>query len=168
MKEKGLIQILLLEDNPNDAELLSAALEGGGLNCEIVRVETENAFRTALEGSLDLIISDYTLPSFDGKEALAMARKRRPDIPFIFVSGILGEDAAVDSLLGGATDYVLKHKFARFIPAVQRALSESREQVARREAEQALRRSEEKYRRLFEESPDTIFIASLDGTLMDV
>src|SRR5216117_2537679 len=132
----GRIQILLLEDNPRDAELVEATLEGAGLTCDIVCVDTEKGFRKTLERTLDLIISDYSLPSFDGKAALKIARECRPDVPFIFVSGTLGEEAAVDSLLSGATDYVLKHKFARLIPAVQRALREAQDQRARREAEQ--------------------------------
>src|SRR5437867_10899589 len=115
---KSATRILHLEDNPKDAELLCATLDAAGLSCEIVCVETEEAFRRALEGSFDLIISDYALPSFDGRSALAIARERRPDIPFIFLSGTLGEEAAVDTLLSGATDHVLNHKFARFIPAV--------------------------------------------------
>src|SRR5262245_33692780 len=94
---------------------------------EIVRVDTEAKFLEALDTPVDLIISDYTLPCFDGKTALKLARERRPDVPFIFVSGTIGEEVAIDSLLSGATDYVLKHKFARFVPAVPRALHEAQE-----------------------------------------
>lgn len=163
-------RVLHLEDNLKDAELLHATLEAAGLPCQIVRVDTEDAFRKALEGmpGLDLIISDFTLPSFDGGRALALAKQRRPDIPFIFVSGTIGEEAAIESLVGGATDYVLKHKTGRLVPAVQRALHEAGERKARREAEQALRQSEERYRRLFLESRDVLFIASAGGALVDI
>src|SRR5262245_56032259 len=135
---------------------------------EIVRVDTEAKFLEALDTPVDLIISDYTLPSFDGRAAFKIARERRPDVPFIFVSGTIGEEVAIDSLLSGATDYVLKHKFARFVPAVRRALHEAGERKARHEAEQALRSSEERYRELFEKSRDTIFISSSDGALIDM
>lgn len=153
-------QVLHLEDNLNDAELLHATLEAAGLPCQIVRVETEDAFRKALEenSNFDLIISDLTLPSFDGKRALAIAKQRRPDVPFIFVSGTIGEEAAIESLLGGATDYVLKHKFARLVPAVQRALHEAGERKARREAEQALSASEASYRLLFDNNPRPMWV----------
>src|SRR5688572_11953906 len=117
---KSPVQILLLEDNHRDAELLNATLGASGLSCRIHRVDTEPDFRAGLERGPDLIISDYALPAFDGREALAIARECRPDTPFIFVSATLGEEAAVESLLAGATDYVLKHKFARLVPAVRR------------------------------------------------
>ncbi|HYR89240.1 MAG TPA: response regulator [Terriglobia bacterium] len=161
------VQILLLEDNPLDAELIQAALDTLLHTPRVVRVETGRDFREALNQDIDLIISDYSLPSFDGKKALAMAKELRPDIPFILVSGTVGEEA-IDSLLAGATDYVLKHKFARFVPAVQRALQEAGERKARREAEEALKKSEEKYRQLFEEARDTLFIVSSDGNLIDI
>ena len=125
------VKILLLEDNIYDAELLCATLEAGALPCRTVRVDTEAGFRKALEGPLDLIISDFTLPSFDGKRALAITRERRPDIPFIFVSGTIGEEKAIESLLAGATDYVIKPNFGRLLPAVKRALKEKEEQNAR-------------------------------------
>src|SRR6266850_1675192 len=161
------VQILLLEDNPLDAELIQAALDTLLHTPRVVRVETGRDFREALNQDIDLIISDYSLPSFDGKKALAMAKELRPDIPFILVSGTVGEEA-IDSLLAGATDYVLKHKFSRFVPAVQRALQEAGERKARREAEEALKKSEEKYRQLFEEARDTLFIVSSDGNLIDI
>jgi PAS domain S-box-containing protein len=92
-----------------------------------------------------MILSDYSLPGFDGHAALLIARTLRPDLPFLFVSGTIGEDRAVESLKGGATDFVLKDRFARLEPAVRRALAEAAERAARRRAEEALRQSEERY-----------------------
>src|SRR5690348_15699284 len=103
------LRILHLEDSPLDAELTCAALLEGDLECEIVRVETQKQFTEALEGQeFDLILSDFVLPGFSGIAALEMARQKRPDLPFIFVSGALGEELAIESLKNGATDYVLK------------------------------------------------------------
>src|SRR5262249_11843211 len=99
--------------------------------CEVERVENEPGFCTAIDsGGFDLIISDFSVPGFDGKSALNIARKRAPDIPFIFVSGTIGEVAAIDALVAGATDYVLKNQFSRLIPAIRRA---QREAVQRKE-----------------------------------
>jgi two-component system, cell cycle sensor histidine kinase and response regulator CckA len=151
------IQMLLLEDNPKDAELLHATLEQAGLVCQIRRVETEDAFRKALDTDFDLIVSDFTLPAFDGKKALALAKQRRPDVPFIFVSGTIGEEAAIESLVGGATDYVLKHKFSRLVPAVLRALKETEEQNARREAERQLEITLEQLRSLLDNLDEAFF-----------
>ena len=140
---KPLLRILLLEDNDTDAALVQDLLEADGLRCEVVRVQTRAEFVSALEDrQLDLILADYSLPSFDGVSALKLTSGSRPDLPFIFVSGTLGEEVAIEALKIGATDYVLKTKLSRLLPSVQRALRESEGRAERRKAEQALRRSE--------------------------
>src|SRR4029077_20440988 len=106
---KSPLQILHLEDNPKDAELIQAILETEGIVCDVTRVDTEADFLASIDHcSFDLILTDYTLPSFDGLSALKTALEKRPDVPFIFVSGTLGEEAAVEALKIGATDYILK------------------------------------------------------------
>ena len=137
------LQVLHLEDDARDTELVQAALEGEGIQSELTRVEREQDFLAALKReSLDLILADYTLPSFDGLSALRIAQRHLPEVPFIFVSGTLGEDVAIEALKTGATDYVLKTRLARLGPAVTRALREAREKAERARAETALRRSE--------------------------
>ena len=137
------LRVLHLEDDARDTELVQATLEGEGIQSELTRVEREQDFLAALKReSLDLILADYTLPSFDGLSALRIAQQRSPEVPFIFVSGTLGEDVAIEALKTGATDYVLKTRLARLGPAVTRALGEAREKAERARAETALRRSE--------------------------
>lgn len=163
------LRILHLEDNFHDGELCLQALTRAGLDCEIVRVDSEAGFAEALKKcDYDLIISDFSLPGFDGKSALAYANKNCPDTPFMFVSGTIGEDAAIEGLLNGATDYVPKQKFSRLVPAVRRVLREANEKKIRHQAEQAIRESEEKYRRVFEESRDAIFIRTPAGRFVDI
>ena len=116
------LRILSLEDDPNDAELIQATLEADGIACELIRVDTQPAFEASIAESVDLILADYTLPSFDGISALKFAIKACPDVPFIFVSGTLGEEVAIEALKIGATDYVLKTRLSRLVPSVQRAL----------------------------------------------
>src|SRR6516164_5256865 len=140
---KSQLRILYLEDDPRDAELIQEALAVDGITCHVTRVETEADFIASLEqGDFDLILADYTLPSFDGLSALKIAQQGRPHVPFIFVSGTLGEEVAIEALKVGATDYVLKTKLSRLVPAVQRAMREAEERAERKKAEQALRRSE--------------------------
>ena len=128
MTEKRL-RILHLEDNKNDATIVESTLINGGITAKIVWVESRADFTVAIEdGKMDLIIADYSLPSFDGLSALAMARERCPKIPFIFVSGVMGEETAIETLKLGATDYVLKGRLARLVPAVHRAMREVREE----------------------------------------
>src|SRR6478609_2124745 len=137
------LRVLHLEDDVRDTELVQATLEGEGIQSELTRVEREQDFLAALKrGDVDLILADYTLPSFDGLSALRIAQQRAPEVPLIFVSGTLGEDVAIEALKTGATDYVLKTRLARLGPAVSRALREAREKADRARAETALRRSE--------------------------
>jgi len=137
------LRILLLEDNPNDAELIQELLDGGDVVCELTWVQTRAEFVAALKApEIDLILADYKLPSFDGISALKMALSQRPDLPFIFVSGTLGEELAIEALKIGATDYVLKTRLSRLVPSIQRALREARERAERKKAEEALRQSE--------------------------
>lgn len=116
------LRLLHIEDSPADSELVQATLEADGFAVKLLRVETGDEAREALAaGGFDLILSDFSLPRFNGLEALVLAVSVAPDIPFILVSGTIGEDAAIESLRGGATDYVLKHRPSRLGPAVRRA-----------------------------------------------
>ena len=145
------LRILHLEDDPKDAELIQAMLETEGIICHVTRVETQADFLVLLEqGGFDLILADHTLPSFDGLSALKITQEKCPDIPFIFVSGTLGEEVAIEALKIGATDYVLKERLSRIAPSVQRALREAKEKAERKRAEAELRESEQKYRTLFD------------------
>src|SRR5215470_13433648 len=133
------LHVLHLEDNANDAELLQAALESEGIASHVTRVETRVDFLAALEqGGFDVVLADYTLPSFDGLSALKIALKKCPDVPFIFVSGTLGEEVAIEALKIGATDYVLKERLSRIVPSVHRALREAQERDERKRAEDLL------------------------------
>lgn len=137
------LRILYLEDEPNDAELVQATLLANGVACELTRVDSRSVFvRLLKDGGWDLIFSDYTLPAFDGISALRIAKEICPDVPFIFVSGTLGEELAIEALNLGATDYVFKTRLSRISPSVQRASREARERYQRKLAEHALRRNE--------------------------
>jgi protein-histidine pros-kinase len=148
------LNILHLEDNRLDAELIRETLTSQGIIANISPLQTEREFRSALgNGKVDLILADYALPGFNGMTALAIARENRPELPFIFVSGTIGEETAIEGLKGGATDYVLKHRLQRLGLSVRRALSEAAERRQRADAEQALRESDERHRLFFESNP---------------
>ncbi|PLZ83186.1 hybrid sensor histidine kinase/response regulator [Fischerella muscicola CCMEE 5323] len=148
-----MMRILLLEDSWADAELIGTSLKKSINDCELVRVETRTDFIKALKTeTLDVILADYALPSFDGFSALELARAICPEVPFIIISGILGEERAIETLKSGATDYVLKQRLERLVPAVERALREAEERKLLRQAETELRKSEE----LFRTSVETI------------
>jgi DNA-binding response OmpR family regulator len=137
------LRILYLEDDPGDAELVQATLAADGIESEIIRVETEGDFIAALkQGGFDLVLADYTLPSFDGLSALEIVQRDWPEVPLIFVSGTLGEELAIEALKRGATDYVVKTRLTRIVPSVQRALREARERGDLIRAQEALRQSE--------------------------
>jgi len=140
---KAPLRVLYLEDDPRDAELVHETLAADGIESEIVRVETEPDFIVALEqGGFDLVLADYTLPSFDGLSALEIIQQNWPKVPLIFVSGTLGEELAIEALKNGATDYVVKTRLSRIVPSVQRALREAGERNDLIRAEEALRQSE--------------------------
>jgi len=140
---KSPLRILHLEDDPRDADLVQETLAADGISCSVERVETEEDFIASLKrGGFDLILADYTLPSFDGISAFKIARQDWPRMPFIFVSGTLGEEVAIEALKIGATDYVFKPRLSRIVPSVRRALREAEERTGLIHAEAALRRSE--------------------------
>ena len=140
---RNTLRILSLEDDANDSELIQELLESQDILCELTRVDTEAAFLGLLEkGGIDLILADYTLPAFDGISALKHAVRLCPDVPFIFVSGTLGEEVAIEALKMGATDYVLKTRLSRLATSVSRAMREVGETTERKQAQEALCRSE--------------------------
>ncbi len=163
------LRLLILEDSALDAELDVATLEQAGYVCQWERVETREAFEARVDTEpYDLILADYTLPAFDGLAALRVVRSRALDVPFIVVSGTIGEEIAIETLKAGATDYVLKTRISRLVPVVGRALAEQEERRQRAVAEAALRRSEVRYRDLFENANDIVFTHDLNGNFLSI
>lgn len=155
------INILLLEDNAADVELLSALMLESDLDCTIAVVDTYEAFFSTLNTQpIDIVLADYSLPTFDGLSAIGFVEDGFPDIPCIVVSGVLGEDLAVEALKGGAADYVLKDNLARLVPAVKRALREQRERKALLQATADLQESEIRFRTSVETMADCFIILS--------
>lgn len=154
-------KVLLLEDNDDDADFVIREIQRSGLEFHIHTTKSRIAYMQALEDVEPmLIISDYTIPGFDGLEALAMAREKFPETPFIFVSGTIGEERAIEALKLGASDYVLKDGLNRLIPSVRRALEEREMRRAKFQAERQLIEAEKRYERLVELSPDAILSLS--------
>jgi signal transduction histidine kinase len=163
------IRVLHVEDNLVDAELVSAILQAAGLSCSVRVVDTEAAFRTAVAvADIDLVICDYSIPSFSGLAALAIARSARPDLPFIFVSGTIGEERAIDALKEGATDYVLKQRLGRLGSAVRRALAERAAHQARAKAEREQKRAEAALQRQAAALAQTEKLAAMGSLLAGV
>ena len=159
------IKFLLAEDSVEDAELLRRALHKAGYLPEWRRVDTEEAFLAALHAGLDLVFSDYSMPRFTGLRALELIRARHPEIPFIIVSGTIGEETAVEAMRLGATDFVLKNRLDRLGPAIGRALELGRLRREQREGEEALRASEERFRNLIEHASDMISVVDGEGVI---
>jgi signal transduction histidine kinase len=133
------LRILVLEDNIQDRELICSRLEEESIDCEMIFTSGRHDFKAALEaGGFNMVFSDYSLPQFDGISALQMVRRKDPDVPFILISGELGEEQAVECLKLGATDYILKQRLARLGPAVRRAWQEAEARARQRRADEAL------------------------------
>src|SRR5919202_1326325 len=134
------LRVLIVEDSEDDAELLVYELERGGYDPIYERVDTPAAMNTALDNQLwDIVIADYTLPCFSAPAALNLLKERGVDLPFIIVSGSIGEDIAVAAMKAGALDYIMKGNLTRLIPAVERELREAEVRRARKQAEETLR-----------------------------
>ena len=158
------LRILILEDVPADAELVVHELRKGGIAFTSRHVETGEAFLRELhEFAPDLILSDYHLPSYDGVLALKTSLEECPEVPFIFVSGAMGEELAVEMLKKGATDYVIKDRLQRLVPAVKRALKEKWERIRHKLTEKALQESEERYRRITGAISDYIYKVHIEN-----
>src|SRR5579859_137669 len=141
---KSTLHILHVEDNADDALFTDRQLKTGGLNCTIKRVESREDFEKELgREPLDVILCDFSMPQFNGMAALKFARKKRPDVPFIFLSGTIGEELAVEALREGATDYIIKDRLSRLVSSIRRALREAAEGAERRRMEQRLREQAE-------------------------
>ncbi len=152
------LRVLIVEDDGDDSDLAIAQLARGGIRCTHVRADSESGFRTALrQFRPHIILSDFSLPGFDGLAALQIASDEAPDVPFIFMSGTIGEERAIEALRRGAVDYVLKTNPARLVPAVKRALREVSERARRRIAERQIRENEQRLRDIVDTSQDWIW-----------
>ncbi|MFZ5511663.1 MAG: EAL domain-containing protein [Pseudomonadota bacterium] len=162
------LRVLLVEDTPDDAVLLARALKRSGFAAEYERVETEAQMRKALQkGGWDIVISDYSMPEFSALEALRLTREFDPQLPFIIVSGNIGEDVAVEAMRAGAQDYLIKNNLARLGPAVMRELEESANRRRQRLAEEALAASEARLHSILDSLGDIVWSISLPSLRLD-
>ncbi|HEY2515500.1 MAG TPA: response regulator, partial [Polyangiaceae bacterium] len=160
------LHVLVVEDNADDAELLARELGRGPYEITWERVETPEAMAEALDRKRwDIVVSDYAMPRFSAPAALALLQASGFEVPFMVVSGTIGEETAVHALKSGANDFLVKGKLARLLPAIDRELREGRGREARREAERALRTSELRFRRLAESGVVGIVVGEESGKL---
>jgi len=161
-----LLRVLLVEDSASDAKLVVQELERAGHAVQFERVETAQAMRKALDGGTwDLVLSDWSMPRFSAPAALAVMKERGVDLPFIIVSGTVGEELAVEAMRAGAHDYVLKDKIGRLPVAIARERRNQEERTANRRREQEHRQLERRYRRIIETTNEGIFISDREGTI---
>jgi len=158
------IKLLLVEDNDTDALLVVRQLKKEGFEVDHHQVKTRDEMERAFsEGCWDLVISDYSLPGFGGKDALELFKSKKLDIPFILVSGTVGEDIAVTIMKGGANDYLMKTHLNRLGPAVKRELEETQVKREKKRIESVLDQTEKRFQRLIEDLRDVVFLSSMDG-----
>jgi PAS domain S-box-containing protein len=158
------LRVLIVEDSADDAELIGFALKEGGYDVVSEVVATEDAYVTALaKGQWDVILCDHNLTLFDSLEALRLLQAQDQDIPFIIVSGAIGEEVAVAAMKAGASDYVMKDRLARLAPAIEREIREAAVRRDRAQAQEALRQSEAWFRALSENSYDTVAVVDSEG-----
>lgn len=162
------IKVLIVEDNPSDAELMIVRLKNEGYQMDWRRVDSESEYLALLQWHPDLILSDWRLPGFSGLRALQLMRAENLDIPFVIVSGSIGEEAAIDALRQGAYDYVLKDRPKRLGQAVRHALDDKKFRYEREHSQKLLVESEERFRSLFEHSPVAYQSLDKSGCLIDV
>jgi diguanylate cyclase (GGDEF)-like protein/PAS domain S-box-containing protein len=155
------LRLLVVEDREDDALLLVHHLESGGFAADWRRVQDEAALVQALEQPWDLVLSDYSMPGFNGVRALELVRARDPDVPLIFVSGTIGEETAVEAMHSGAQDYVMKDNLTRLVPAIDRELREARRRRQQRTTDQVLRQLSQ----AVSQAADSIFISARDGRI---
>jgi PAS domain S-box-containing protein len=166
------LRVLLVEDNADDAFLLERHLRRSGYTPQITRVETADAMSAAMEQmeqlstGWDIILADYTLPTFSAPEALRLLKSTHHDIPFIMMSGAISEETAVAAMRAGAHDYVSKQNLARLVPAIEREIKEAEERKRKRTAESALRSSEERFHRLVEAMPLALLMSDMRGSVI--
>ena len=162
------LQLLLVEDNPDDAFLLARHLSRNGFAAEICRAETAAEMRDALASTPrpELVLADYNLPNFSGPAALQILKEIGLDIPFIMLSGAMDETTAVESMRAGAQDYVTKQNLSRLVPAVERELREAQDRRGKVAAELALRASEDRFHRLVEAMPLSLLLSDSSGTIV--
>ena len=158
------LRVLIVEDQDDDALMLLRMLRRAGYDLTFERVDTAKALEAALDRQTwDIIIADYTLPKFNALAALAHVKERGLDLPFIIVSGSIGEDIAVAAMKAGAHDYIMKNNLARLIPAVERELREAEVRRARKRAEETLQENYQIMHAVFEGASDAIFVKDLQG-----
>lgn len=163
------INILHLEDDLNDSLFIKLWLNKENLDFNYLLADNEADFRNHLSNQkIDIILSDYNLPDYSGADALLLIKEQYPDIPFVFVSGTMGEEAAIQSLLNGATDYVLKSRLERLGSAIKRALRESLLQKEYKKAIDTLRQKEEQYRILIEGMNEGLMLTDINNTILFV
>lgn len=163
------LKILYLEDNKYDVELVRALLLDSNLTFEMDDVKTKQDFTSALyDNSYDVIFADYTIPGYDGISALEHSKMVCPEIPFIFISGTMGEEFAIKTLTNGATDYILKQGISRLVPSLERALREAEGNRKKKKAEDILHRNEKRFRYFYENVPLSYNSLDINGNIIEV